>query len=514
MPRLSFKPDASFFRKIAIGAVGARAVAKDLSRQGHEMAELERGSTDTKLWKDVKRKRVRIPDLVCLRCGLRIESRAKTKADLSMSHSPMDEARAWDFGMVDSDVVAFPVCEANDESYWSLGRLDAVESYWRERNWVKWRTSGAINYFRVGSFRSTPPSGSSTKGVTEGSETSISWKAIFSTRSGTVEGVDPTSVKIRRASDGHRYTWRIGNDQAIRVTTGQTVRVSQAIASSVDIMSLDDLRCPGRLENRNIVNLLGSRERTQRFTGVKLARLRREKTHFDAVSELTSDEEEDVYIRLEGASYLASVCGCGVEALFQAYLKGPDKQNQLEAVISLGETGTAEAVTLLSAILDDTNCSYFLRSAAAWSLARSDTENATERLIRAFGDVEHGIREEALEGLILLGGPVIPALLSGLENADTDLAAGCAEALRQLQPLAPEVLEQLTHRLDSTSSLWAVWLLGHLPQEQVASSIAHLQESAPHLQYAMSVLWVFIESWVAKNWEPSPVPRHPAAEQE
>ena len=277
MPRLSFKPDASFFRKIAIGAVGARAVAKDLSWQGHEMAELERGSTDTKLWKDVKRKRVRIPDLVCLRCGLRIESRAKTKADLSMSHSPMDEARAWDFGMVDSDVVAFPVCEANDESYWSLGRLDAVESYWRERNWVKWRTSGAINYFRVGSFRSTPPSGSSTKGVTEGSETSISWKAIFSTRSGTVEGVDPASVKIRRASDGHRYTWRIGNDQAIRVTTGQTVRVSQAIASSVDIMSLADLRCPGRLENRNIVNLLGSRERTQRFTGVKLARLRREK---------------------------------------------------------------------------------------------------------------------------------------------------------------------------------------------------------------------------------------------
>ena len=32
-----------------------------------------------------------------------------------MSHSPMDEARAWDFGMVDSDVVAFPICEANDE---------------------------------------------------------------------------------------------------------------------------------------------------------------------------------------------------------------------------------------------------------------------------------------------------------------------------------------------------------------------------------------------------------------
>ena len=115
MPRHSLKPDASFFRKIAIGAVGVRAVVNDLSRLGHEMEELERGSTDSKLWKDVKRKRVRIPDLVCSRCGLRIESRAKTKANLSMSHSPVEAARAWDFGMVNSDVVAFPVCEANEE---------------------------------------------------------------------------------------------------------------------------------------------------------------------------------------------------------------------------------------------------------------------------------------------------------------------------------------------------------------------------------------------------------------
>ena len=82
MPRLSFKPDSSFFRKITVGAVGTRAVAADLAQQGHDMVELERGSTDTKLWKDVKRKRVRIPDLVCRRCGLRIESRAKVKAEL------------------------------------------------------------------------------------------------------------------------------------------------------------------------------------------------------------------------------------------------------------------------------------------------------------------------------------------------------------------------------------------------------------------------------------------------
>src|SRR2546421_39016 len=105
MARLAFKPDASFFRKIAIGAIGTRAVSADLAHHGHHVVELERGATDTKLWKDVKRKRVRIPDLVCSRCGRRIESRAKTKTELAMSHSLADEARAWDFGMVDSDWV-------------------------------------------------------------------------------------------------------------------------------------------------------------------------------------------------------------------------------------------------------------------------------------------------------------------------------------------------------------------------------------------------------------------------
>ena len=502
MPRLSFKPEASFFRKIAIGAVGARAVVEDLSQHAHDMVELERGSTDTKLWKGVKRKRVRIPDLVCVRCGLRIESRAKTKADLSMSHSPADEARAWDFGMVDSDLIAFPVCEANDESYWSLGRLNAAESYWHERNWVDWRTTGGINYFRTDSFRATAHDRSSTKGVTEGSETSISWKATFSTRSGTVDAVRPGAITIRRGSDGHRYTWRIGDSQSISVVLGQAVRESQVIASSVAVLPPDELRCPGSLEEQSVFSLLGSRERTQRFTGVKLARLRREEAYSDAVSELAHDAEEDVYIRLEGTSYLAAVSGHSAEELFRPYLDSPDEQNQLEAVIALGEAGTGEAVALLCRILDDTDHPYFLRSAAAWSLARTHASDATERLVRAFGDVEHGIREEALEGLISLGGPTIPALLAGLADADSDLAAGCAEALRQLQPLAPEVLHQLAERLDSgNSSLWTVWLLGHLPQNQVASSIAHLQESAPHLQYAMSVLWAFVESWVAKNWE-------------
>ena len=481
-------------------------MAEDIAGLDHEMTELERGSTDTKLWKDVKRKRVRIPALVCVRYGLTVESRAKTKPALSMSHSPTDAARAWDFGTVDSDVIAFPVCKASDDTHWTLGRLDDFESYWSERNWVCWRVKGAINYFRVGSFRSTPSSSSSTKGVTEGAETSISWGATFSTRSGIVEPTGPDTVRVRRDSDGHRYTWKIRDGQEIKVTDGEPVRESQVIASSVEVMSPVDCRCPGEFRDRSISDLLHSRERTQRFTGVKLARLRQQTTRFECVAELTHDLEEDVYIRLEGASYVASVCHQNVEFLFQPFIHGTDPQNQLEAVIALGEAGTREAIGLLGKILTNTDNPYFLRSAVAWSLAQTTNEEAIELLVHAFADVERSIREEALRGLIALGGPAVPALLRGLKHQDHELAARCAEALRQMQPLATETVKELAYELSSDDSVWTTWLIGNLPREQVTSYIRHLQESAPHLQFAMSVLWSFVESWVAVGWEVRGIP--------
>src|SRR5579859_4016614 len=135
MARLAFKPDASFFEKIVRGAIGTRAVCADLGHHGHHTVELERGSLDTKLWKDVKRKRVRIPDLVCTKCGLRVESRAKSTAELTMSHSEADAERAWDFGMVGADLVAFPIC-VNQTFLWSSGKFGADSSYWHERNRV------------------------------------------------------------------------------------------------------------------------------------------------------------------------------------------------------------------------------------------------------------------------------------------------------------------------------------------------------------------------------------------
>ena len=506
MPRLALKSDSSFFRKIAIGAVGSRAISTDLSTHGHNMAELERGSTDTKLWKEVKRKRVRIPDLVCTHCGLRAESRAKTKSELSMSHSLTDQERAWDFGMVEGDYIGFPVCEAIDEKYWSAGRLQSEASYWHERNWVRWQLKGRINYFRVATFRGSPHTKVSTKGVTEGSETTVSWDAVFASREGVVEKLDGHKMTIKRTSDGHRSTRTIPPAYELFVKERDNVQFNQMIAGLIKPLTTAELVCPGHLSSGYIAQLLESRERTQRFTGVKLARLRNESQYHGPVTELSADPEEDVYIRLEGISYLTAVCNASARGLITPYLESVDPQTQLESVIALGEAANANAIELLSEILDDSNYPYFVRSAAAWCLGRVGHPTTVKRLVKAFADIDHTIREEALQGIVSIGGLGIPSLLEGLRQVNPDIAAGCAEALRQQQKTLPdEIISQLTSdSKELQSPSWAAWLLGQFPREQVLNTIADVQDSAPALHYALSLLWAFTESWIARRWELHP----------
>ena len=231
------------------------------------------------------------------------------------------------------------------------------------------------------------------------------------------------------------------------------------------------------------------------------------------MTELAGDTEEDIYIRLEGLSYLAAVCGGSPADLFADYLGNPDPQTQLECVIAIGEVGSPAAVDLLSNILDRQDVPYFLRSAAAWSLGVIGSEAATERLVRAFEDIDRTIREEALEGIVSIGGPAIPVLLSGLRGTQMDVAAGCAEALRQWGGLPDEVIVQIAGTLRvSNSPEWAVWLMGQLPRERVAPAIVGLQDSAPQLHYAISLLWAFMESWIARRWEVYPGPRGPNLE--
>jgi hypothetical protein len=116
VPAISFKSDESFLEKLALGATATRATIKRLKELGYEPIELERGSTGYKIWKKIKIKRIRVPDILCLKSGQRFESRGKTRLEISMSHSRKDPYRAWDVGMRPDDLVAVLLCKKIGDS--------------------------------------------------------------------------------------------------------------------------------------------------------------------------------------------------------------------------------------------------------------------------------------------------------------------------------------------------------------------------------------------------------------
>lgn len=500
--RNAFKTNSSFFRMLAIGAVGAKAVQATLNARGHDAVELERGSLSTRIWRDVKRKRVRIPDLCCTRCGVRIESRAKTRPDLTMSHSPREAERAWDYGMLDGDWIAFPILVA-DEKVWSEGLLKEPRSLWRERTLTSWARVGLVNFFRVGEFRSVAPKQQKPKGVTEGSEVQVTWKARFARAAGKVTSVREGRLDYKLAGSAKESHFRLGPDENPFLGAGDQFMENQVVAGQVRPLADADLRCATGCDEPEVGRMLRSRERTVRFTGCKLARLRRHAGLVKEVRDLSNDPEEDPYVQMEARAYLCDVVGDSAADQFRVtLLTHTDDQMRLEAAVALAETRTPSAFDLLLLVLEDTTQPLFLRSACAWALGCHGTEQAAESLVRAFADVAPEIREEALTSLSDLGAVGVHPLIKGLVHLP-DVAAGSAEVLRRLRHVPVKEIAALAEK---SSSTWPTWTLAHLPKESIAPHIAALQGKRPDVHFALTVLWTFLESWIAEDWTPGATP--------
>ena len=185
--RRSFKSDDSFLEKLAIGACGTRRVIDHLSQLGLGPIELERGSTSYKLWKAVKIKRIRVPDVLCVTNGVRVESRAKTKLSVSMSHSQADAERGWDYGLKDSDFVALVECSKSGDAP------------------VDWKASEIVQYLKVGDLRSAYDANrvimERAKGAEEGFEVRLTWPAAIASAAGRISAIGPGRIKFKRCED-------------------------------------------------------------------------------------------------------------------------------------------------------------------------------------------------------------------------------------------------------------------------------------------------------------------------
>src|SRR5258708_39260319 len=100
-----------------MGALGARRACDLMAHAGLQPIELGRYSRSNKIWA-TKVKRLRLPDLLCVRTGLRVEVRAKSKLTIKMSDAPTNPERRWNSGLEPEDLIAFVlVREAEDGGF-------------------------------------------------------------------------------------------------------------------------------------------------------------------------------------------------------------------------------------------------------------------------------------------------------------------------------------------------------------------------------------------------------------
>jgi HEAT repeats len=475
----AFKTDASFLEKISIGAIGTQRVFADLSDEGHMPIELERGSRSFKIWRSIKIKRIRVPDILCVKCGRRVESRGKTKFEVSMSHSYAEPERAWNSGLYDQDYVALvgvhkageaPVDWEADKnvSYVQVGEMDEV--------------------FREGLVKSTTP-----KGAQEGFESRLIWPSTIVSCDGTVVAVHGESIQIKRASDGRIVSYRLGTGVKPRVKKGELVVQDQIIASV--ITPHRSFKCDHIVAEEHFLKRLRSASVSERYAATKALRFLPTSVHIlEALTKKLNDPDEHIYVRMEAAATLARADRDDGWNFIRERLQDNYPTHRLEAVIILAELDKPTSISLLQFVLSDPTQNAEVRAGAAWSLGELGKPSSIDSLVNAFGELDEVIRIEAARALARFAPTHSKDLIHRLGSASTTLRPGIAWALSRKGDFS--INDLLESRKDVDSRQWISYVLGMRDSEEFINELEALKSQDQEVYFATTVLWKIVSSWV------------------
>ena len=481
--RRSFKSDVSFLEKISMGATGTIAVFNNLREQGHTPIELERGSRSFKIWKSIKIKRIRVPDILCVDCGKCIECRTKTKLEISMSHSQVDPERGWDYGLDDNDFVAFVICNrAGDKP-------------------VDWQANELIQYVSVKDLRLAQGDGRAVstkpKGAEEGFEIRIIWPATIANASGDITSVSQDRIQYRRQADKRLITLRLSKKGQVMmplVNNDDNIAVSQILASVVPVTT--GFHCDKSVSGSHYITLLSSTSLNKRYMAAKALAFFDSSEASDSLVNKLDDPGEHIYVRLETAASLAHLDDKRGYDFIEACLSDEYLQNRLEAVIVLGEIAKDASCQLLVDTVLDTEQHPEIRAGAAWALGELRDKGALDALIESFTSVEESIRIEAARALAKLAQRFTPEIIREFPLAHPAKRSGISWALSKAGKFTLQ--DMLSLLVDDDARQWVAYIIGTQDQQRYIYEIEQLKTRDPEVYFAVTVLWKIMTSWIYK----------------
>lgn len=478
---MGFKTDREFLRNLTVGLVGARKVAEMMETGGCQIICVDRASRTNKVWSGMK-KRSRFPDLLCLNCGRRIESRAKSELRVTMSHSPNNPQRYWNKGLRDCDLVACIKCDVSED--------------------LSWEASDELTLFTVGSLRATEHLAKprSRKAASEGAEQSLEWPASVPKQPGEVVEVTERVIRARLASGRHQsyQLRRRRNGEEIllhpHVNLGDHFGAGSRVIASV-MRDTAPVRCPGAEQRDDFISDLRSNELEIVYGAVKAL------GHLPDLRALSIDPLQvamtthaDVLVRLEAAASLIRLNDeRGWTTLETAAKSDNDNEVRMESVLILSELPGRRSADILAGIARQRANPSELRAAAGWGMGTAASSIESTPLLELVTDSDE---TTAVHSIVAAGRLMTEETLPGVIaeiGRDARRSAGIVRALQiaRCDPL-PHALARL-RTADASTRNWLIYLMATLGRERCT---AYLTAHAPDLLEELEFFWQYHnENW-------------------
>jgi len=429
-----------------MGAVGVHTTIDVMRSQGFDPIELERYCSSNKIW-GTKVKRLRLPDIMCVRTGVRVEVRAKSDLKVRMSDAPDNPKRRWDVGLRDDDLVAFVACNATEVG------VDAI---------------GQPIFFTAADLRASVGSTKlgSRKSASEGAEQDREWPRTVPSKNGEVIDVRADKIVTTLVS-GRRQTYQLKGKRPY-ITPGKMFIGGASIIAGV----IPQIASLAKLQTRrwDYWQALSSQDPVERYAAAKAIPhvCDGQSWEGEALSRVIAGET-DGRVSLELAASAARLgFAFGLEYVSSVIWKQDRADLRMESVLILTELATPQAAKeLIQVASSPTFSGDEIRQAAVWGLGRAGTHSYLE-LVDFICDDDDNVALHAITAF----GPDTPAnvldiLISVIIEGTPRACAAASKALTLIGSDKALTAVARAARKNSGDATWLLATLGRFPASHV-----------------------------------------------